>query len=281
MTSQRVSQRRLLTASRRFLTSASCASSEAVATYCRNVEFALKHMELDPSLSCTPEYDELVGVLGDLHGLCPPQFRHENQIFPPPDVLRRRRVQAVERAAEPPTKSHVDSILSQLEEHVQSGWDAQNVSLMDDTNDLIEDLDDLLGATPHMPEQPTASLKDMREKLGIAGTRGVRASASAEQSKEEKDAMEAEMYQMTQHLKAYAHSYDESLQDDAALINSVADRAQANLAKLDSENARLEVHLNNGLTMWKMLLLLALVFVVFLGMYIFMKLFAHRRYPLF
>ncbi|KDO19728.1 hypothetical protein SPRG_14255 [Saprolegnia parasitica CBS 223.65] len=60
--------------------------------------------------------------------------------------------------------------------------------------------------------------------------------------------MEAEMYQMTQHLKAYAHSYDESLQDDAELISSVADRAQANLAKLDSENARLEVHLNNGLT---------------------------------
>ncbi|KDO28323.1 hypothetical protein SPRG_06373 [Saprolegnia parasitica CBS 223.65] len=248
MTSQRVSQRRLLTASRRFLASASCASSEAVATYCRNLEFALKHMELDPSLSCTPEYDELVG--------------------------------AIERAAEPPTKSHVDSILSQLEEHVQSGWDAQNASLMDDTNDLVEDLDDLLGASP-VPEQPTTSLKDMREKLGITGSRGVRASASAEHSKEEKDAMEAEMYQMTQHLKAYAHSYDESLQDDAALISSVADRAQANLAKLDSENARLEVHLNNGLTVWKMLLLLGLVFVVFLGMYIFMKLFAHRRYPLF
>ncbi|KDO15715.1 hypothetical protein SPRG_18745, partial [Saprolegnia parasitica CBS 223.65] len=183
---------------------------EAVATYCRNVEFALKHVELDPSLSCTPECDELVGVLGDLHS----QFRHETISFRHPTSCGDG---ACRQSSALPSRRQK-----------ATGWDAQNASLMDDTNDLVEDLDDLLGASP-VPEQPTTSLKDMREKLG--------------------------------------HSYDESLQDDAALISSVADRAQANFDKLDSENARFEAHLNNGLTVWKMLLLLGLVFVVFIGMY--------------
>ncbi|OQR84837.1 hypothetical protein ACHHYP_20628 [Achlya hypogyna] len=236
-------------------------------------------MEKDATLNCTPEYDELVGLLGDLHGLG--HARYENNIFPPPEVLRRRRVEALERATQPVKNDQVDTILSQLEEHVQSGWEEQQANVMDDMSDLLDDAE--LFSVDAPTRRPELSTKSMREQLGLVGARAnsSRSNISAEQSKEEKEALEAEMYRMTQNLKAYAHSYDESLQDDAALISSVAERAQANMDKLDSERARLDLHLSNGLTIWKTLLLIGIVFVVFIAMYIFMKLFGQRRYPLF
>ncbi|OQS04092.1 hypothetical protein THRCLA_03635 [Thraustotheca clavata] len=245
--------------------------------YARNMEFALKRMELDAALNTTPEYDELIGILGDLYGLCQPNFRQENCNFPVPEELRRRRVQVMQPAVE--TTEQVDSILSQLEVHAQNGWDQQTASLMDDvTPEKAEFLsyDEEITSTRSVP-----TTRSLREQLGLTTSRDLRSSASVEKSKEEKEQLESEMFQMTQHLKAYAHSYDESLQDDAEIIDNVGKLAQANMEKLDSERARLQIHLDNGLTIWKTIFLIAVVFVVFIGMFMFMKIFNQRRYPLF
>ncbi|ETV95498.1 hypothetical protein H310_10967 [Aphanomyces invadans] len=263
-----------IAAHRKFLaTCTSQASEEVVSKFIRCVHHALTAIQTDNALVNSTFHDELLGIESDLIALR--DSTHES-IFPTTSELRRRRHVAELLRQSNRSDDPVGAILSQVEGKAVSTWEDKKLSLMDD-DFMTFSTDDLsLSSTP-----PKPSLSAIRDQLGLLPNRPTSGrSLSASKSIEVKESLENELQALSSRLKHATHGLNQNLKEDAHLLDQVASDAEANQAKLEEENRKLTLHRKARIGLWAAMYHVVGLFVVFIGMYILMKIWSTRHYPL-
>ncbi|CAK4081969.1 unnamed protein product [Aphanomyces euteiches] len=270
---------RLIHTCKAFLASTSTAhvTNTDIAKYLRCIQFELKAIQADDSLVNSPFHDDLLAIEADLKHLQVPTEDKEYR-FPTHDQLRerRKRMIALRNRSSTGETGAMDVILSHMENKATSAWEDKNASLMDDEF-MSFSTDDIVATKAKPP-----SISAIREQLGLVPSHSKdRTSLSAAKSIEEKEKLEAELKALSSQLKHATQGLNQNLKADAHLLDQVALDAEANQAKLDQENRRLKVQLESRISFFTTVYLILGLFVVFIGMYVFMKIFSKRHYPLF
>lgn len=102
------------------------------------------------------------------------------------------------------------------------------------------------------------------------------ASASESVAQAEQEALQSEMAALAQQLKQRTQTINQSLVDDVKMLDAVGQSAESNTTLLDRENAVLKKQLASSIGLWTSLWLVAMVAVVFVIMYLYMKVFGRR-----
>ncbi|KAF0688218.1 Aste57867_20088 [Aphanomyces stellatus] len=275
---------RLVHACKKFVsTGALHAPSTDVSKYLQCVQQALRSIQIDDALVNSPFHDELLTIETDLktlHASIAVESEVDMVVFPTPDELRERRRQTMAlrvARAKDATADPMGAILSHMETKITSAWEDKNASLMDD-DFMSYTADDMsLSADTKKP-----SISAIREQLGLIPSRSKDgASLSAAKSIEVKEQLEDELQALSSQLKEATKGLNQNLKDDAHLLDQVTLDAEANQMKLDEESRKLDVQLATGMTFMTTIYLVVGLFVVFIGMYIFMKVWSTRHYPVF
>ncbi|RHY95222.1 hypothetical protein DYB37_002788 [Aphanomyces astaci] len=283
---------RLVHACKKFLaTDATQASSSDISKFVRCVHHALNAIQADNALVNTTFHDDLLLIEADLKALHGPT--DDESAFPTQNVLRQRRQRAVALRSSTDTDP-IGAILSHVEGKVVSTWEDKKLSLMDDDFMTFSTADFTVESASSKPP----SVRAIRDQLGcvhlylgdddvfsmcilprlVPNNRS--GSLSAAKSVEAKEALENELQALSSRLKHATHGLNQNLKEDATLLDQVAADAEANQAKLDTENRKLAVHRQSRIGFFTTMYLLVGLGVVFIAMYLFMKVWSTRHYPI-
>ncbi|ETV81380.1 hypothetical protein, variant [Aphanomyces astaci] len=264
---------RLVHACKKFLaTDATQASSSDISKFVRCVHHALNAIQADNALVNTTFHDDLHLIEADLKALHGPT--DDESAFPTQNVLRQRRQRAVALRSSTDTDP-IGAILSHVEGKVVSTWEDKKLSLMDDDFMTFSTAD----FTVESASSKSPSVRAIRDQLGLVPNNRS-GSLSAAKSVEAKEALENELQALSSRLKHATHGLNQNLKEDATLLDQVAADAEANQAKLDTENRKLAVHRQSRIGFFTTMYLLVGLGVVFIAMYLFMKVWSTRHYPI-
>jgi hypothetical protein len=105
---------------------------------------------------------------------------------------------------------------------------------------------------------------------------GEQKTASEAVAQAEQEVLQSEMAALAKQLKERTQTINQSLVDDVKILEAVGESAEANTTLLDRENEVLKQQLASSIGLWTTLWLIAMVAVVFVVMYLFMKVFGRR-----
>ncbi|KAL3672705.1 hypothetical protein V7S43_001999 [Phytophthora oleae] len=126
------------------------------------------------------------------------------------------------------------------------------------------------------PQEEKLSTKAIRKRLGLVDRSGGQASASETVAREEQESIQSEMMSLAKQLKDRTQTINQSLAEDAKILDAVGQSAESNTALLDRENAKLKEQLASSIGLWTSLWLVAMLVIVFIVTYFYMKLFSRR-----
>lgn len=109
-------------------------------------------------------------------------------------------------------------------------------------------------------------------------SRVAQASASESVAREEQEAIQSDMMSLAKELKQRTQTINESLVEDGKILDAVGKSAESNTVLLDRENAVLKKQLASAIGLWTSLWLVAMVVIVFIVTYLYIKLFSRRRW---
>ncbi|EGZ24247.1 hypothetical protein PHYSODRAFT_478538 [Phytophthora sojae] len=126
------------------------------------------------------------------------------------------------------------------------------------------------------PQEEKLSTKAIRKRLGLVDRAGAQASASETVAREEQESIQSEMMSLAKQLKDRTQTINQSLAEDVKILDAVGQSAESNTALLDRENAKLKEQLASSIGFWTSLWLVAMLIIVFIVTYFYMKLFSRR-----
>lgn len=126
------------------------------------------------------------------------------------------------------------------------------------------------------PQEEKLSTKAIRKRLGLVDRAGGQASASETVAREEQESIQSEMMSLAKQLKDRTQTINQSLAEDVKILDAVGQSAESNTALLDRENAKLKEQLASSIGLWTSLWLVAMLVIVFIVTYFYMKLFSRR-----
>ncbi|ETN05358.1 hypothetical protein, variant 2 [Phytophthora nicotianae INRA-310] len=126
------------------------------------------------------------------------------------------------------------------------------------------------------PQEEKLSTKAIRKRLGLVDRSGTQASASETVAREEQESIQSEMMSLAKQLKDRTQTINQSLAEDVKILDAVGQSAESNTALLDRENAKLKEQLASSIGLWTSLWLVAMLVIVFVVTYFYMKLFSRR-----
>lgn len=126
------------------------------------------------------------------------------------------------------------------------------------------------------PKEEKLSTKAIRERLGLVDRLGGQMSTSDAVALEEQESIQSEMMSLAKQLKDRTQTINQSLTEDVKILDAVGQSADSNTALLDRENAKLKVQLASSIGFWTSLWLIAMLVVVFIVTYCYMKIFSRR-----
>ncbi|GMF27987.1 unnamed protein product [Phytophthora fragariaefolia] len=191
----------------------------------------------------------------------------------PAEIASRRRQRSVGEAREKPQKRQVTP-----SEQVQ-GKEAAVTMQVDATPQPRADLtaDDFKAMLETAaPREEQLTTKAIRQRLGLLYRAGAQASASETAAREEQEAIQSDMMSLARQLKDRTQTINQSLAEDAKILDAVGQSAESNTALLDRENAKLKEQLASSIGLWTSLWLVAMLVIVFVVTYFYMKLFSRR-----
>ncbi|KAF1329620.1 Vesicle transport protein use1, partial [Globisporangium splendens] len=143
-----------------------------------------------------------------------------------------------------------------------------------------DDFSTMMGPQP--PKKEKLSTHELRRRLGLVdqSTRARMAQASASEmvAREEQEAIQSDMMNLAKELKQRTQTINQSLVDDVKILDAVGQSAESNTTLLDRENAVLKKQLASAIGFWTSLYLVAVVVLVFIATYLYIKLFSRRRW---
>ncbi|CAI5736205.1 unnamed protein product [Peronospora destructor] len=126
------------------------------------------------------------------------------------------------------------------------------------------------------PQEEKLSTKAIRKRLGLVDRLETQKSASETVAREEQESIQSEMMSLAKQLKDRTQTINQSLAEDVKILDAVGQSAQSNTVLLDRENAKLKEQLASSIGLWTSLWLVAVLVVVFVATYFYMKLFSRR-----
>lgn len=126
------------------------------------------------------------------------------------------------------------------------------------------------------PQEEKLSTKTIRKRLGLLDRSGAQPSASETVVREEQESIKSEMMSLAKQLKQKTQTINQSLTEDVKILDAVGQSAESNSALLDRENAKLKQQLASSIGLWTSLWLVAMLVVVFIATYFYLKLFSRR-----
>ncbi|KAG6976317.1 hypothetical protein JG688_00001469 [Phytophthora aleatoria] len=126
------------------------------------------------------------------------------------------------------------------------------------------------------PQEEKLSTKAIRKRLGLVDRSRAQASASETVAREEQESIQSEMMSLAKQLKDRTQTINHSLAEDAKILDAVGQSAESNTALLDRENTKLKEQLASSIGLWTSLWLVAMLVIVFIVTYFYMKLFSRR-----
>ncbi|CEG48011.1 Predicted membrane protein [Plasmopara halstedii] len=126
------------------------------------------------------------------------------------------------------------------------------------------------------PHEEKLSTKAIRKRLGLVDRSGGQTSASETVAREEQESIQSEMISLAKQLKDRTHTINQSLSEDVKILDAVGQSAEHNTALLDRENAKLKKQLAYSIGLWTSLWLVAMLVIVFIITYFYMKVFSRR-----
>ncbi|KAE9353874.1 hypothetical protein PF008_g4776 [Phytophthora fragariae] len=126
------------------------------------------------------------------------------------------------------------------------------------------------------PQEEKLSTKAIRKRLGLVDRAGTQAIASETVAREEQESIQSEMMSLATQLKDRTQTINQSLAEDVKILDAVGQSAESNTALLDRENAKLKEQLASSIGLWTSLWLVAMLVIVFIVTYFYMKLFSRR-----
>ncbi|RLN89330.1 hypothetical protein BBJ28_00019180 [Nothophytophthora sp. Chile5] len=132
-------------------------------------------------------------------------------------------------------------------------------------NDFVADDFKSMLELPSAPEEKL-STKAMRKRIG----------ASETMAREEQESIQSDMMSLAKQLKDRTQTINQSLAEDVKILDAVGQSAEFNTTLLDRENAVLKQQLASSIGLWTSLWLVAMLVVVFIVTYFYMKLFSRR-----
>ncbi|KAK1939941.1 hypothetical protein P3T76_008264 [Phytophthora citrophthora] len=126
------------------------------------------------------------------------------------------------------------------------------------------------------PQEEKLSTKAIRKRLGLVDRAGGQASASETVAREEQESIQSEMMSLAKQLKDRTQTINQSLAEDVKILDAVGQSAESNTALLDRENAKLKEQLASSIGLWTSLWLVAMLVIIFIVTYFYMKLFSRR-----
>ncbi|OWZ21605.1 hypothetical protein PHMEG_0003822 [Phytophthora megakarya] len=127
-----------------------------------------------------------------------------------------------------------------------------------------------------VPEDEKLSTKAIRKRLGLVDRSGTQATASETVAREEQESIQSEMMSLAKQLKDRTQTINQSLAEDVKILDAVGQSAESNTALLDRENTKLKEQLASSIGLWTSLWLVAMLVIVFIVTYFYMKLFSRR-----
>ncbi|CAI5714291.1 unnamed protein product [Peronospora farinosa] len=125
-------------------------------------------------------------------------------------------------------------------------------------------------------QEEKLSTKSIRKRLGLVDRLETQKSASETVAREEQELIQSEMMSLAKQLKDRTQTINHSLTEDVKILDAVEQSAQSNTVLLDRENAKLKEQLASSIGLWTSLWLVAMLVVVFVATYFYMKLFSRR-----
>ncbi|CAH0480060.1 unnamed protein product [Peronospora belbahrii] len=126
------------------------------------------------------------------------------------------------------------------------------------------------------PQEEKLSTKAMRRRLGLVDRSEALTSAPETVVREEQESIQAEMMSLAKQLKDRTQTINHSLAEDVKMLDAVGQSAQSNTALLERENDKLKKQLASSIGLWTSLWLVAMLVVVFIVTYFYMRLFSRR-----
>jgi hypothetical protein len=126
------------------------------------------------------------------------------------------------------------------------------------------------------PQEEKLSTKAIRKRLGLVDRSGAQATASETVARQEQESIQSEMMSLAKQLKDRTQTINQSLTEDVKILDAVGQSAESNTALLDRENTKLKEQLASSIGLWTSLWLVAMLVVVFVVTYFYMKLFSRR-----
>ncbi|KAG6596007.1 Vesicle transport protein USE1 [Phytophthora cinnamomi] len=187
--------------------------------------------------------------------------------------MRERRVRAAktQTESEPPAVTSVERQSTLSEEVKEQAVDAMPELRTDLTADDFKAMLEVAA-----PQEEKLSTKAIRKRLGLVDRAGAQASASETVAREEQESIQSEMMSLAKQLKDRTQTINQSLAEDVKILDAVGQSAESNTALLDRENAKLKEQLASSIGLWTSLWLVAMLVIVFIVTYCYMKLFSRR-----
>ncbi|KAG7388114.1 hypothetical protein PHYPSEUDO_013074 [Phytophthora pseudosyringae] len=126
------------------------------------------------------------------------------------------------------------------------------------------------------PQEEKLSTKAIRKRLGLVDRAGAQTTASETVAREEQESIQSEMMSLAKQLKDRTQTINQSLAEDVKILDAVGQSAESNTALLDRENAKLKEQLASSIGLSTSLWLVAMLVIVFIVTYFYMKLFSRR-----
>ncbi|KAL4093902.1 hypothetical protein PRIC1_011332 [Phytophthora ramorum] len=127
-----------------------------------------------------------------------------------------------------------------------------------------------------VPQEEKLSTKAIRKRLGLVDRTEMQASASETVAREEQESIQSEMMSLAKQLKDRTQTINQSLAEDVKILDAVGQSAESNTTLLDRENTKLKEQLASSIGLWTSLWLVAMLVIVFIITYFYMKLFSRR-----
>uniref|UniRef100_M4BJX1 Vesicle transport protein USE1 n=1 Tax=Hyaloperonospora arabidopsidis (strain Emoy2) TaxID=559515 RepID=M4BJX1_HYAAE len=207
-------------------------------------------------------------------------LKQETQSVTPPRILRaseitklreeRHRAAAISSRLEAPVKKQ-ELVLESCDNEKEGEICVKPEMHLDLT---ANDLKSILDAAAPREEKPSA--KAIRQRLGLMDRSKAHASASETVAQEEQESIQSEMMSLAKQLKDRTQIINQSLLEDVKILDAVGESAESNAALLDRENTMLKKQLAASIGLWTSLWLVAMLFVVFVVTYFYMKMFSRR-----
>ncbi|KAI9916172.1 hypothetical protein PsorP6_016898 [Peronosclerospora sorghi] len=222
---------------------------------------------LQASTELQPLESDLSSVVRTVHELT----QEEKRLASPQRILR-----ASELVQLHETRIHENSETSgQVERDKASG--AANEMMPDlcsqFTNKYFESM---LEDTAPQEDQDHLSVKAIRKRLGLVDRVEAQATAFEKVAQEEQERLQAEMMALATQLKERTQTINHALVEDVKMLDAVGQHAESNTVLLDRERAKLKEQVASSIGLWTSLWLVAMLVLVFVFTYFYMKLFSRR-----